>query len=447
MDDDSISVMTSPTMTNDKVPKGPTVFVKTFGCRQNQYDTDYLKELFRRRGYRVVEEGPADIVVINTCAVTGRSAAKARQAIRAFARQGAKVVVTGCYSQIAPDQVADLPGVVAVSGVRGKDLALEALEEALKDGPGQTVVKIRPHEKGELFEEAFVEHPTLTHAYLKVQEGCDDYCTYCIVPFARGPSRSRPLKEVLKEAEKLIRMGKKELVLTGTHLGLYGPPPLSTLVKEICRLPGLVRLRLSSLEPHDVDDELLDCLRMPQVCHHLHLPLQSGSDRILKLMGRRYTLASFAKIAESARRIAPDLGLGTDIIVGFPGETDQDFQSTLRALRDIGFSRVHAFRYSARPGTRAAALPGKVPEKEKSTRLKEVLKVARELSLSFHRRYVGVPVEVLVEEEPYRGMLTGVTRSYVRCWFYGKPDWAGELREMVPTKATSQGLIAATKDA
>lgn len=442
MDDDSIS-----TTMSEKIAQGPTVFFKTFGCRQNQYDTDCLKELFRRRGYRVVEEGPADIVVINTCAVTGRSAAKARQAIRGFARQGAKVVVTGCYSQIAPGQVAGLPGVVAVSGVRGKGLALEALEEALKDGSGKIVVKIRPHEKGELFEEAFVERPTLTHAYLKVQEGCDDYCTYCIVPFARGPSRSRPIEEVLKEAEKLIGMGKKELVLTGTHLGLYGPPPLSTLVKEICRLPGLVRLRLSSLEPHDVDDELLDCLRMPQVCHYLHLPLQSGSDRILKLMGRRYTLASFAKIAESARRIAPDLGLGTDVIVGFPGETGEEFQSTLRALRDIGFSRVHAFRYSARPGTRAAALPGKVPEKEKSARLKEVLRVARELSLRFHRKYVGVPVEVLVEEKLDRGMLTGVTRSYVRCWFDGKPDWAGEIREIVPTKATSQGLIAATKDA
>ena len=441
MDGDEISTTTNGTRS------GPTVFFKTFGCRQNQYDTDYLKELFRNRGYRVVEEGPADIVVVNTCAVTGRSVAKARQAIRSFARQGAKVVVTGCYAQVAPEHVAGLPGVVAVSGVRGKGLALEALDEALKGAAEKPVVRVLPHRKGEVFEGGLVEHPTLTHAYLKVQEGCEDYCTYCIVPFARGPSRSKPVAEVLKEAEKLIAAGKKELVLTGTHLGLYGPPSLSSLVKEICRLPGLLRLRLSSLEPHDIDDELLDCLRIPQVCHHLHLPLQSGSDRILNLMGRKYTVASFARIAESARLIAPDLGLGTDIIVGFPGETDRDFESTLRALRDIGFSRVHAFRYSARPGTRAASLPGKVPEKEKSARLKEVLTVARELSLEFHRNYIGVPVEVLVEEKPDRGMLTGVTRSYVRCWFDGRPDWAGEIKEIVPTKASFAGLIAVKREA
>jgi len=402
-----------------------TVSFRTFGCKQNRYDTDFLRESFERKGF-VVAEDDADVVVINTCAVTARSAQKCRQAIRAAARRGAKVVVTGCYPQIASDEVKEIPGVIAVSGVRERsrlaDLVLEALET------GAPVVEVKPHVAGEEFEETEVQQPDLTRAFLKIQEGCGDYCTYCIVPYARGPSRSRSPESVIREAERLVQRGYKEIVLTGTHIGLYGEGNLPRLVEEVGRIEGLIRLRISSLEPHDVTPELLDCLRLPNVCHHLHLPLQSGSDRILRMMGRRYDVALFMDIVGRARRVAPDLGLTTDIIAGFPGETEEDFRESLTVAREAGFSRIHAFKYSVRPGTRAAAFEDKVPEKVKEERVSALISLGRELSGAFHRRLVGRDFEVLVEDDREKdGLLAGFTRNYVRCRFSGEDDLKGKV--------------------
>jgi threonylcarbamoyladenosine tRNA methylthiotransferase MtaB len=413
-----------------------TVSFKTLGCRQNQYDTDYLKETFREKGFRVVESGPSDLVVVNTCAVTARSAAKCRQAIRAAARTGAKVLVTGCYSQVASNEVADIPGVLVISGVRGRaelaSLAELALAQEELGGLQQPVDQIRPlvavtpHDPGQVFQETPVLSPTLTRAYLKVQEGCGDLCAYCIVPFARGPSRSRHPEKVLQEARRLVRRGYKELVLTGTHLGLYGEDfgtgktTLPGLVKGICEIPGLLRLRLSSLEPHDVTPDLIHCLRYPQVCQHLHLPLQSGSERVLRAMGRRYTAKGFLETLDNVRKVAPDVGVSTDIIAGFPGETDQEHEETLTVAAEAGFSRMHVFKFSARPGTRAWEMPGKVPEKVKADRARQIADLGLELSRRFHSKHIGRDVEVLVENDRTpEGFLTGVTRNYVRCYLRG----------------------------
>ena len=440
-----------------------TVSFRTFGCKQNQYDTDFLRESFAGRGFTVVESGTSDVVVVNTCAVTAKGAAKCRQAIRAAARAGAKVVVTGCYPQVASGEVLDIPGVVAVTGVRDRSELARLVDIALETG--EKIVSVKPHARAEAedfeeFEETPVSTPRRTRAFLKIQEGCGDFCAYCIVPYARGPSRSRPIERVLAEAASLVEKGYKEIVLTGTHLGLYGrdtvrtaansagatmtgaAPSLPEVVRLVSEIPGPVRLRISSLEPHDVTDNLLDCLRLPKVCHHLHLPLQSGSDRVLRAMGRRYDVAAFLDIAEKARRIAPDIGLTTDIIAGFPGETAEDFGLTLRTARAAAFSRIHAFKFSARPGTRAYALPDRVLEQEKDERVDRLLALGRELSTEFHRKHVGRSMEMLVEDDRTRdGLLTGVTRSYIRCNFSGEDDLMGRVVAVVVRNAGPAAVL------
>lgn len=439
-----------------------TVSFRTFGCKQNQYDTDFLKESFGRKGFSVVDEGPSDVVVINTCAVTAKGAAKCRQAIRAAARSGAKVVVTGCYSQIAPDEVAELPGVIAVAGVRRRSELAGLVADALESGRKAVAVEShdQPGTATQTFEETPVESPSLTRAFLKIQEGCGDFCAYCIVPYARGPSRSRPVDQILDEARALVANGYKEIVLTGTHLGLYGSdkeppgapggtggvrafPSLPDVIRRICQVDGLIRLRVSSLEPHDVDDDLLDCLRLPQVCAHLHLPLQSGSDRVLRDMGRRYDARGFLDVVARARRIAPLAGITTDIIAGFPGETDSDFEETLNVARAAAFSRIHAFTFSARPGTRAYGSTGKVSEKEKDERVRRLVELGQELSLSFHRRHEGKVLEVLAEDDRNRvGLLTGVTRNYIRCEFAGEDLYKGRIVPVVVLEAGRSSVKA-----
>lgn len=464
-----------------------TVSFRTFGCKQNQYDTDFLRESFEGRGFSVVDDVPADIVVVNTCAVTAKGASKCRQAIRSAAREGSKVVVTGCYPQIAPGEIADIPGVIAVSGVRDRAGLATLVEKALQTGekmidvkphPGQEVnAEGTPHEPasgepsaigsaiGE-FEETPVTQPSLTRAFLKIQEGCGDFCSYCIVPYARGPSRSRPAQRVLDEARSLVDRGYKEIVLTGTHIGLYGAgqtseagagpsdqpiqaahaactqvPSLPDLIRRVAAVPGLIRLRVSSLEPHDVTDDLLDCLRLPQVCHHLHLPLQSGSDKVLRAMGRRYDVAGFLEVVRRARLVAPDIGVTTDVIAGFPGEAADDFAETIKVAQEAAFSRIHAFKFSARPGTRAYGLPDKVPERRKEERVTALIACGRELSLAFHRKHVGRSVEVLVEDDRSAGgFLTGVTRNYIRCNFQGPDELKGQVAPVIVKEASESSV-------
>jgi threonylcarbamoyladenosine tRNA methylthiotransferase MtaB len=429
---------------------------KTFGCKLNQYDTDFLKQAFHDAGFSAPGRGPFDLVVVNTCAVTARSAAKCRQAIRQAARSGAKVLVTGCYSQVAQDELKDLPGVIAITGVPDRESLAEIARTALSTG--ETVVDVRPYSSGEVFQETPVREPSLTRAFLKIQEGCDDYCTYCIVPYARGPSRSRPLDSIIEEARDLVVKGYKEIVLTGTHIGLYGKDlskqdstgqnldgddlDLPAVVRRLTGIDGLLRLRISSLEPHDVTPELVHCLRFPQVCNHLHLPVQSGSDRVLGMMGRRYDVATFLDIVSQVRRVAPDIGLSADVIVGFPGETEEDFESTLDVIRKAKFSRLHVFKFSPRPGTPAFGFPGKVSGKEMERRSKAVIALGKELSLDFHRKLIGREVEALVEDDRARdGRLQGVTRNYVRTWFDGHDELKGQVIVVRAYQASPEGLL------
>ncbi len=419
---------------------------KTFGCKLNQYDTDYLKQIFHDAGYVVTEREPFDLLVVNTCTVTSRSAAKCRQAIRRGVRSGAKVLVTGCYSQVAKEEVENIPGVIAVTGVLDRQSLVDVAETALSSG--ETTVKVRDYDKFQTFQETPVREPSLTRVFLKIQEGCNDFCTYCIVPYARGPSRSRPVEDILSEARALVKKGYKEIILTGTHIGLFGQDleegkvNLPHVVKMLTQIEGLIRLRISSLEPHDVTPELVHCLRFPQVCNHLHLPLQSGSDKVLKKMGRRYDVKTFLNIVADVRKVRPDIGLTADIIVGFPGETEKDFQDTLEVIKQVKFSRLHVFRFSARPGTPAYKFPGKVSGNEKNLRSRAVIALGEELSLNYHRRLLGEDLEVLVEDDRTRnGLLQGITRNYVKVRFSGPSHLKGKIILVKAVETLPEGLL------
>ncbi len=416
------------------------VALHTLGCKVNQYDGEALLDLFRRRGYRVVGfDEPADVYVINTCTVTHEGDRKSRQLIRRARRRNpdAVVVVAGCYAQVAAREVARIPGVDVVLGNADRQRVVDLVEEARGGGPLLAVGDVF---RARGFEELSVAGLTgRTRAVVKVQEGCAEFCSYCIVPYARGRPRSRRPEEARAEVERLAAAGYREVVLAGTHLGAYGcdlepdaagrRPGLADLLRALHGVEGIARLRLSSLEPMDADEALLRALaELPKVCPHLHLPLQSGSDRVLARMRRRYTTDRFRRLVARARELIPDLAVTTDVMAGFPGETEEDHRATLAFLEEMGFSRLHVFPYSPRAGTPAARLPDQVPAAVKERRVRELLALGRELALAAHRRLVGRTVEVLAEEEVAGdGRLQGYTPDYVRARFPG----GGELRNRV----------------
>lgn len=412
-----------------------TVAFYTLGCKVNQYETAALASLFARRGYKVSEdfEGPADVYVINTCTVTRTADQKSRQAIRRAIRRNpdAVVVVTGCYAQVNPEAVAAIPGVDVVVGTFGRERLVDLVEEAM--ATGQQVVAVADFPQECRFEELPAFFTSRTRAYLKIQEGCRDFCTYCLVPYARGPVRSREPVAVLREARRLLTTGFRELVLTGTHIGLYGsdlepPVNLAELIARILELPGLTRLRLSSIEPKEVTPALVDLMAQDRrFCPHLHIPLQSGADEILCRMGRRYTTAEYEALVTFLRERIPDVAITTDVMVGFPGETDEAFESTVTFVRRVGFAGLHVFKFSPRPGTPAATFTPQVPEVVKERRKSVLLRLSEELAHAFASRFLGRVVSVLVEGKNERGFWEGLTEHYVPVFFRA----AGDLRGLV----------------
>ena len=408
--------------------------METLGCKVNQYETEAVGELFRRRGYRLVEPWEAaDIYVLNTCTVTSASDRKCRQAIRRYRRLNpeALIVVMGCYTQHAPDEIAALPGVAVVVGVDQRGQVVDLVEKAMAGGECAQLVS--PAESIQEFEELPIEtFRGRTRAFIKVQDGCNEHCTYCKVRLVRGPSRSRDPLAVKAEVARLAQAGFKEIVLTGVHLGGYGQDlpgewDLARLIHHIRDVDGVRRIRISSVDPHEVTPELLATLELGNVCRHLHIPLQSGSDKILRLMGRKYTAGQYAEIVARARAKVPGLAISTDIIVGFPGEEEEDFLATLTFVRQMEFSRLHVFAYSPRPNTPAARLQD-LPKKVKEERSQRMIQLGDELQLAFHQQLVGRVEEVLLEaptKEP--GLLEGLTDNYVRVVTAGPDHLAGSL--------------------
>ncbi|NYE56312.1 tRNA (N(6)-L-threonylcarbamoyladenosine(37)-C(2))-methylthiotransferase MtaB [Carboxydothermus ferrireducens] len=407
----------------------------TLGCKVNQYETEALKGAFLEKGYEIVDFSDyADIYVINTCTVTHLSDRKSRQMIRKAVQKNPRAVVAavGCYAQVAPEEILKIPEVNLVLGTVHKNRLVELVEKVLRERT--KINAVASFEELLEFEEMPLKlAPGKARAFVKIQEGCNSYCAYCIIPYARGPLRSRPLEDVVAEVKKLCQSGFSEIVLTGIHTGAYGQekqdlPKLADLVAELFKIPELKRLRLSSIEPQDFTVELLDVLaNSPKFCRHLHLPLQSGDDDILKAMRRKYTSYEYLRLIETIRERIPDIALTSDVIVGFPGETEEQFLNSYNLVKKVGFMDIHVFKYSPRAGTPAAKMPGQIPEREKERRSLLLLNLKEELFKNYASKFLGKILEVIPEEQDTEGFWEGHSDNYLRVKFSGNNIKRGEI--------------------
>lgn len=426
-------VIFEPRTTNDE-PRKAVCFV-TLGCKVNQTESEAMAQLFREGRYQVVSDSEeADVVVVNTCTVTNTGDSKSRQVIRRMikAHPESVVVVMGCYAQTAPGEILGIEGVDLVLGTQDRAKILEWIERVKVEKVPQNAVRgIWEAEEFEELPQLSEEHRT--RAMLKIQEGCNQFCTYCIIPYARGPLRSRLPENAIAEARRLVEEGYPEIVLTGIHTGYYGQDlgeewNLARLVRELDKISGLRRLRLSSIEPMEYTTELIESIvSSEKVCPHVHMPLQSGSDKVLARMNRPYNLNEYRELLERLRQRIPNLAVTTDIIVGFPGETEEDHASTIRFVKSCDFSGIHVFPYSKRKGTPAADYPDQVLKKLKEQRVKELLAVARDSQARFTRRFIGSSVEVLIERVDPEGCAVGHTPHYIQVQIPSRDDgkrWA-----------------------
>lgn len=396
----------------------------TLGCKVNQYDSDAMRTLFVRNGYTAAgEDEPADVYVVNTCSVTSIGDRKSRQMIRRIrhAHPDSVIAVAGCYAQLAPEVFEKMGDVDVIVGLQNRTHIVDYVEEAMHRTDKKPLNQTVDIMKVDRFEnmEVDVEGEVRTRAFIKVQEGCDNYCTFCIIPYARGRLKSRLQKDAVDEIRRLVSKGYREVVLTGIHLGNYGKDlhdgtSLASLVAELVKIPDLLRIRLGSIESVELSEELISIIQNePKVCRHLHLPLQAGSDAVLKGMNRHYRLPQFKKLINELREKVPGIALTTDLIVGFPGETEENFQETLDTLREIRFSAIHVFPYSRRIGTPAASYPNQISNEVKKDRVHRVQEVEKEIALEYRKQFMGQVVHVLAEEIK-DGYYEGLTDEYVR---------------------------------
>ncbi|MCX7920059.1 MAG: tRNA (N(6)-L-threonylcarbamoyladenosine(37)-C(2))-methylthiotransferase MtaB [bacterium] len=413
------------------ITKNNTIAFYTFGCKVNQYDTQRLRAAFIAAGWKEVKaHEEAQLYVINTCTVTADSDRKARQLIRSIARNHpqAEIIVTGCSAELYPAELKQLPKVSFVLGNREQERIIELISQrnGMYQKPAKTILT------------SISEFAGHTRAFIKVQDGCNGYCAYCIVPKVRGEPRSRPEQEIIHEVELLAQKGYKEIVLTGIRLGLYGKDNyatpgsnLSTLISKLTAIDGIKRIRLSSLEPMDIElPALLDVFRTePKLCHHLHIPLQSGSDEILSAMQRTYTVQQYEEMINRIRECIFDIAITTDIIVGFPGETEKHFQQTIEMLCRIGFAKTHVFRYSVRPGTKSSMMGNQIDSQIAKQRVRQLIQLAEEVASEYRKKWIGKTVDVLVEEklDNKTGFLTGLTNQYLRVNFPGDATLFNQL--------------------
>lgn len=392
----------------------------TLGCKVNLYDTEAMMELFQRKGYEIVDfEDFADVYIINTCTVTNFGDKKSRQAVRRAKRQNANAIIAavGCYAQVAPDEVEKIDGVNIVIGTKDRSKIVDIIENYNDSKKVLNTVSDIMSER--TFEKLSVSRlKGRTRAYLKIQEGCNRFCSYCIIPFARGPVRSRHPAEIIEEVKRLALNGFKEIVFTGIHVASYGADldsvKLIDIIEEVNRIDGIERIRFSSLEPNVVNKEFMDVLKsMSKVCDHFHLSLQSGCDKILKRMNRRYTAAEYETAVLMLRSIYPDAAITTDIIVGFPGETDDDFMESMEFARKVGLAKIHVFPYSQKKGTKAAEFDGQIDSNIKNDRSGRMISLSNELNKKFLTGFLGRKKEVLFERCLYDDVYEGHTTNYI----------------------------------
>lgn len=411
----------------------------TLGCKVNQDETDSMVELFQKKGYLLVDfNDEANVYIINTCTVTQVGSKKSRQMIRRAHRlkPDALIVVTGCYSQTASEEVSKIDGVGLIIGNEQKHNIVDIVEEVLKEKGDTLKVLVSQRHNLNQFHSLPVSTSRQRHrATLKIQDGCDNFCTYCIVPYARGPIRSKPLDDVLKDCKLLVKDGYKEIVLSGIHLGSYGRDlhgqiSLADVIISLSEMDGLERVRLSSVEPTDFSIELLDAIKNSRnICNHFHVPLQNGSDRILELMGRRYDTSYYKEVIEKLRSIKEDVAITTDIMVGFPGERDEDFNTTLKFVDEVKFSGMHVFKYSPREGTPASTYKDQLPNHIKDLRSDILTKKALHLKQEFNKKFIGKSLRVLFEKEE-AGTLLGHSSNYVLVQAMGDSTYLGKIYEV-----------------
>lgn len=391
------------------------------GCKVNQYESEAIAELFAERGYEIVGiDEPADIYIINTCTVTNFGDKKSRQLIRKVKRlnAGAVVAAIGCYAQTAPEEIKNIDGVNLVIGTKGRKDIVDLVESYIPEmGVVCTV--------GEISKEREFEHLSInkladrTRAYLKIQDGCSQFCSYCIIPYARGPIRSREPKDIMDEVHTLAENGFKEIILTGIHVASYGKDLKGTTLLDVIRqvqsTEGIERIRFSSVEPNLITRDFAAQLsQMNKVCSHFHLSLQSGCDRTLKRMNRKYDTAAYAEAVGILREYFPDVALTTDIIAGFPGETDEDFEESIEFAETIGFSKIHAFPYSPKKGTPAAAMQDQIQNSVKNERTGRLIALSDAMGDKFIEGFIGKVMPVLYEQEISENLYEGYTENYIR---------------------------------
>ena len=411
------------------------VGILSLGCKVNMYESEFVTNLLSKAGYEISSfNDVCDIYIINTCTVTNTSDIKSRKMIRKAIKKNpdAIVIAMGCFIEANKD--VDIPGLDIIIGNKDKSKIVEIIEEYIAN---KNTIKRLYNDKKYLFEDMYIDNfPGRTRAFVKIQDGCENFCTYCIIPFVRGKCRSKEESKVIEEVKALVNNGYKEVVLTGIHTGSYGvdlDTSFADLLEKLVKIKGLERLRISSIETTELNEDVLKILRNSSVIvDHLHIPIQSGSNEILKLMNRKYDLDFFKEKINEIRSIRPNISITTDIIVGFPSETDELFEESIKTVKEINFSKLHVFPYSEREGTKSMEIPNHIRGDIKKSRARKMLEVSKELEINYMNKYLNKEVEILVEE--YKdGYSFGHTGNYL----YVKVNKKLKHNDLVKVKITS----------
>lgn len=433
----------------------------TLGCKVNQYETNAMAQKFLERGYQIIEEITPenedikpDICIINTCTVTNMSDRKSRQMLRRMKEKNPAtiVVAVGCYAQVAKEELAKIPEIDLVLGNNEKVEIVRHVEEYLNNHIDNVELDDVMYSK-EFSDFGDVTYTEKTRAVIKIQDGCDRFCSYCIIPYARGRVRSRKPESIISEVTQIASKGIKEVVITGIHIASYGKDfamskddklknyRLIDLLEEINQIRGIQRIRLGSIEPLLITEEFVERLKkLEKICHHFHLSLQSGCDETLKRMNRRYTTEQFKVIVNLLRDAYEDVNLTTDIIVGFPGETDEEFSKTYQFLDEIKFYKMHVFKYSPRKGTKAAVMPNQISGDIKEERSRKLIEVSDKNEIEYNKSYIGKNVEVLFEEEK-NGMYKGHTQNYIMVYCKSEENLDNKIVDVVCENAEQEHIM------
>ena len=436
----------------------------TLGCKVNQYETNAMAQKFLERGYQIIEEITPenedikpDICIINTCTVTNMSDRKSRQMLRRMKEKNPAtiVVAVGCYAQVAKEELAKIPEIDLVLGNNEKVEIVRHVEEYLNNHIDNVELDDVMYSK-EFSDFGDVTYTEKTRAVIKIQDGCDRFCSYCIIPYARGRVRSRKPESIISEITQIALKGIKEVVITGIHIASYGKDfamskddklknyRLIDLLEEINQIQGIQRIRLGSIEPLLITEEFVERLKkLEKICHHFHLSLQSGCDETLKRMNRRYTTEQFKVIVNLLRDAYEDVNLTTDIIVGFPGETDEEFSKTYQFLDEIKFYKMHVFKYSPRKGTKAAVMPNQISGDIKEERSRKLIELSDKNEIEYNKSYIGKNVEVLFEEEK-NGMYKGHTQNYIMVYCKSEKNLDNKIVDVVCENAEQEHIVGKT---